>query len=118
MCEMICSLSHEGVLSPSLARISIVENRFRQEARFCIQCEDEPCAKVCPTGAITRGERGDLIVDEELCDGSGLCVEACPYGVMYVHPIRNVATKCDLCGGSPECTSVCLAGAIELKQFW
>jgi len=47
------------------------------------------CIRACPRGALSRGPRGETIVDRGLCriDGSGgcggaVCVEVCPGGAM------------------------------------
>ncbi len=52
---------------------------------LCNQCEDAPCLKACPTGAITRRDDGIVLVDEDVCCGTRACVTACPYGAMHFY---------------------------------
>lgn len=79
----------------------------------CMQCEDAPCLKACPTKSITRGENGIVKVNPNTCKGNGDCEDACPYGAIYVDPERNVADKCDFCehrlevGMEPACVETC-----------
>ena len=93
-------------------------------ATVCRQCEDAPCANVCPNGAISR-DKGFVHVMQERCIGCKTCVVACPYGAMevVVRPvIRNSgaglnvradkaeANKCDLCNhreDGPACMAAC-----------
>ena len=52
---------------------------------LCNHCEDAPCLKACPTGAIFKRDDGIVMVNEEVCCGSRACVEACPYGAMHFY---------------------------------
>lgn len=52
---------------------------------LCNQCEDAPCLKACPTGAISRRDDGIVLVDEDICCGTQACVTACPYGAMHFY---------------------------------
>ncbi len=52
---------------------------------LCNQCEDAPCLKACPTGAISKREDGIVLVDENKCCGTRACVTACPYGAMHFY---------------------------------
>lgn len=44
------------------------------------------CLKVCPSKAISKGEKGNIVVDKEKCTGCGLCVRTCPTGAMRLIP--------------------------------
>ncbi len=103
----------------------------------CRQCDDAPCAKVCPVGALTFGN--DCIeLHEEICIGCKLCTIACPFGAIRpaaetmpsvdysVEPgsmltlesvtgLKTIAVKCDLCKGregGPACVEACPTDAL------
>lgn len=114
-CEMVCSLSHEGICSPRLSRIRVA--RDERAGWFfpvtCANCEEPLCLAVCPVGAISRDPESGLVqVNEHLCIGCRQCVQACPFGHANFHPLRKTAFKCDRCGGDPQCARVCWTGAI------
>jgi anaerobic carbon-monoxide dehydrogenase iron sulfur subunit len=122
-CEAVCALSHDGAVSPSLARTWItdyvVEGR-RIEGITCRQCSVPECALACPANAIVADPKtGARVVDVTKCVGAGLCVKACP---QYPNsPVRlNVSTKkaikCDLCGGDPLCVKFCPEAAMTLVK--
>lgn len=84
----------------------------------CMHCQDAPCTKVCPTGAMTkRTEDGIVVVDQERCIGCGYCIWACPYNAIYLDKKAGVVGKCDLCvhrleiGLDPACVEACVYGA-------
>lgn len=94
----------------------------------CIGCMD--CAKVCPTGAIKRTEKGVAEVDRSLCIGCGECVKVCPDEIIRMIPSdQEVVVACSLykkyLGGDPndickvactkcgECAKACPYGAIR-----
>jgi len=105
----------------------------------CRQCENAPCAKVCPVGALTFGN--DCIeLHEEICIGCKLCTIACPFGAIRVSAetmpsvdysvepeamlalesvigLKTIAVKCDLCKGregGPACVEACPTDALML----
>lgn len=51
---------------------------------LCMQCEDPPCMKSCPTKSISQTPSGTVIIDEGKCAGSKACVTACPYEAIQV----------------------------------
>ncbi|WP_331774732.1 4Fe-4S dicluster domain-containing protein [Sulfurospirillum sp. 1612] len=104
----------------------------------CRQCDDAPCANVCPVGALRFGKNNYIEVYEDLCIGCKMCTIACPFGAIRaeaekmpsvnynMEPNYNLATeseigaksiavKCDLCNGredGPACVAVCPTGAL------
>lgn len=57
---------------------------------LCNHCEDAPCLKACPTGAIHKRDDGIVLVDQQTCCGSRACVAACPYGALsYVEDVKG-----------------------------
>ena len=84
----------------------------------CQHCEDAPCIKACPCGAMHKGAGGTVQVDYNACSGHAACKEACPYGAIYIDPVANQAVKCHNCthrvdeGMDPACVSTCPSGAL------
>ena len=118
LCEMACSLIHEGECSTSRSRIRV----FRDEEfgnnliSICLHCADPCCIESCLYGALHRDtETGVVGVDTTSCIGCGDCIIACPLSVLDKE--RATVLKCDLCGGDPECVKVCFSGALLLKDL-
>ena len=44
------------------------------------------CIAVCPAGAISKNEKGNIVVDREKCIGCGKCTRICPNGVTKMIP--------------------------------
>jgi Fe-S-cluster-containing dehydrogenase component/CRP-like cAMP-binding protein len=84
----------------------------------CQHCSNPACLVDCPTGAITRTDRGEVVIREDLCTGCGNCAKACPWDniQMAENPAgRLIAAKCDLCSarsGGPACVEACPTQAI------
>jgi len=84
----------------------------------CQHCEDAPCIKACPCGAMHKTDGGTVAVNYDVCSGHSACKEACPYGAIYIDPVANQAVKCHNCthrvdeGMEPACVSTCPADAL------
>jgi Fe-S-cluster-containing hydrogenase component 2 len=118
-CLLACSFEKELHFSPVDALLSLVqwEERGFTQPMVCTQCEDAPCAKVCPTEAISRHPESRVwAVDQDLCTACGLCAEACPTGMVFLHRRTEKATICDLCAGQPACVTVCPWGALTFQE--
>ncbi|MBW6485885.1 MAG: 4Fe-4S dicluster domain-containing protein [Syntrophobacterales bacterium] len=116
LCELVCSVKHEGVSNPSKSRIQVVkwEDEGRYVPMICQQCEDAPCQSVCPVGAISRDkEFGFMKVNYDVCIGCRSCVSICPFGAMNYNTMARKVFKCDLCDGDPQCARFCEVKAIE-----
>ena len=116
VCEMACSLKHEGACSPLLSRVRVVklEEWNLNYPAVCAACAQPPCVKACPTQACRPAiGRVGVRVDESQCIGCRECVVACPFGAVGFHSERGVAFICDLCEGDPACVSSCVAGALR-----
>jgi len=114
LCEIVCSLSHEGKIWPEASRIRIFALVPGVEIpHLCAQCHDYPCVEACPTKpkAISIDEKtGAVLVNRSLCTACRRCIEACPGNIPFLHPGDGKATICDLCGGDPQCAKVCQEG--------
>lgn len=110
-CEIACKQEHGLGVGPRLIRV-IDRSPFFVPV-YCRHCARPPCKDVCPTAAISRDERGIVLIDKELCIGCGDCVDACPFGAMQFDPDQEVALNCDMCidrieeGKQPACVLAC-----------
>ena len=124
-CEVACAVAHQDERSGLSAqnftpRVRVEKNGELSTAILCHQCEDAPCANVCPVGAIQR-DNAVWYVDRRLCIGCKSCMVACPYGAMTVLANGNgvQALKCDLCRGSadgPACVATCPTQALHCVE--
>lgn len=89
----------------------------------CMHCESPACVESCPTGAMTKGEDGIVVVDRDVCIGCGTCEQACPYGQPFVSSEKGCSTKCDFCrdllqkGENPACVDACVARALKFGEL-
>ena len=118
-CEVACMMSHQSSATPEAftSRIRVGKGGTFTTAVGCHQCEDAPCANVCPTGAIHRAA-GAWLVEQARCIGCKSCMVACPFGAMQVRVVgdRVQALKCDLCmhcEGGPACVEACPTHALR-----
>jgi formate dehydrogenase iron-sulfur subunit len=85
----------------------------------CKHCTTAPCLDVCPTGALFRTEFGTVVVQDDVCNGCGMCVPACPFGVIERREDDGRAWKCTLCydrlkdGMEPACAKACPTDSIK-----
>ena len=84
----------------------------------CQHCEDAPCIKACPCGALHKESGGTVAVDYNVCCGHGTCVDVCPYGAIYMDPVAKQAVKCHNCYHrteaemEPACVPTCPSQAL------
>ena len=71
------------------------------------------CVASCPFDALTMGEHGLPIVDEDLCTGCGECVRVCPRDIMELIPTdQKVYIACMSRDFGKAVKSVCKVGCI------
>ena len=89
----------------------------------CQHCEDAPCIKACPCGALHKATGGTVAIDYNTCCGHGTCVEVCPYGALYLDPVAKQAVKCHNCyhraeaGMEPACVPTCPSEALHFGDL-
>lgn len=116
-CEMACSFRHEGVFSPSLSRVAVIKDDKHgiDYPVYCRQCEPCPPAEMCPTGALSKGDRGTVQLDENVCINCGVCVSACRFEAIKLDE-ASMPILCDLCGGDPACVLKCPTKAMTFQE--
>lgn len=149
-CEVACAVAHLDVSVstaganglPFVPRLNLVRAHHVTMPVQCHQCDDAPCANVCPTQAIVQKNGVNSIITDR-CNGCKSCILACPFGVIDVQPkISNgepehqsglrfetsegeqekpiyAIHKCDLCAGragGPACVEVCPASAFTVLE--
>ena len=125
-CEVACAVAHQqaqdvAALSTNhfAPRIRVVKSGDISTAMACRQCEDAPCASVCPQGLSKDPETGFTVYDNTNCIGCKSCMVACPYGAMTVTVMNQQAQalKCDLChhrAEGPACVAACPTQALRV----
>ncbi|MDP2646494.1 MAG: 4Fe-4S dicluster domain-containing protein [Desulfobacterales bacterium] len=115
LCELVCTVSHDGVSNPSRSRIKVV--KWEAEGLYvpvtCQQCEDAPCVSVCPVKATSQKANEGVVINYDLCIGCRACITVCPFGARNFNPIEKKVIKCDLCGGDPQCARFCDVKAVD-----
>lgn len=143
-CTRACNSMH--FVPPGQEWIKVYQNSDNDAAgsywfpRPCMQCDNAPCAKVCPVGATYKRADGAVLVNQDRCIGCRYCIAACPYSARYfnwsepphspqelahtydaemnVPHRRGVAEKCVFCtsllreGKLSACAAGCAMGAI------
>jgi len=128
-CELACAVSRSAskalpsaiLESPKPAtRVRIVAIGKHPVPLQCQQCEDAPCAAICPTTALSRAGKEDTVLfKRELCIGCSSCVLVCPFGAIR-RADGGVMAKCSLCwdrlaeGKPPACVEACPTKARKL----
>ena len=79
----------------------------------CRACEEPPCAKVCPTGALETRALGGVNFNKVKCTGCGHCVSACFIGAIFWDDEINKPMICVHCG---YCASFCPHGVLKLEK--
>ncbi|MDD2382881.1 MAG: 4Fe-4S dicluster domain-containing protein [Sulfurospirillaceae bacterium] len=121
----------------SKKRLDVLTLESGKMPNQCRQCDDAPCANVCPTGAL-RIANSCVELCEEICIGCKLCTIACPYGAINIDAefppsiqeeverhleagcisgLKSIAIKCDMCEGiesGPACVGACPTGALVM----
>ena len=116
-CVAVCSTRNTGYSSSSSASLRIDLNLFgKNKIRICRQCQNAPCARACPTEAITQASQDDpWVIDYNKCTDCLKCIDACPFGAIFWDSLQQKVIKCDIChDSSPACVDACPTGALSL----
>lgn len=119
ICELVCSLSHEGVINQEKARIRVTDDYDHSLFRphLCRLCEEPPCVAACPVDALSQeAESGLIRVDDHVCTGCQACVAACPYEAIWWREEWQRLFVCDRCGGDPTCVPSCTIGTLQIAK--
>jgi Fe-S-cluster-containing hydrogenase component 2 len=114
-CEAACAFHHTGSGGRTLSRIRVV-NLYEvgvDAPVVCQQCVERYCL-ACPSGALTVGSLGQVVVSPTLCSECGACAQSCPIGA--IEAVDGLPFVCDLCGGQPRCVEACTPHAIAFEQ--
>lgn len=142
-CEMACAVAHggdDGLFEavkqqlPLQSRTKVIAFDDVTMPMQCRQCDNAPCATVCPTDACKQLD-GIVQMNEESCIGCKLCIMVCPFGAITVsgNKVKNDAhstsqgfvVKCDLCRSwratndksETACVEACPTKAIKLLDL-
>lgn len=79
----------------------------------CKACYDPPCARVCPTQALTPRKGGGVRIAPDACIGCGYCRDACIIGAVFWDDETNKPMICVHCG---YCADFCPHGVLGLQK--
>jgi Fe-S-cluster-containing dehydrogenase component len=82
----------------------------------CMHCEKPACVSACIVGALTKGEDGSVVWDDDKCIGCRYCMVACQFQIPAYDWDKSIDPhiwKCDLCRERrskhqlPACVDIC-----------
>jgi len=114
-CMFACSRVHTGNVSLQDSAIKIqtqggIEGDFR--VVVCRGCNDPPCVRACPAGALERKPDGSVVFHKDICTGCGKCQDACLIGAITLGK-EGKPIKCMHCGA---CVAFCPHGVLTLEE--
>src|SRR5512141_2371510 len=80
-CQAACVENHHRMGLQAYPRLIVTRTSDGTMPVQCRQCEDAPCATVCPVNAIVL-KSNTIQLNESLCIGCKMCGLACSFGVM------------------------------------
>lgn len=126
-CEIVCSLTHDGLVSPSYNRIFMEKGTQSMITviHSCQHCSDHPCYDACPLKekAMCLDKNNIVYINEEHCIGCKRCIKACAFDPPRINYINSTdkkkrkAKKCDLCRTRPEgpaCVEYCQVACLSI----
>ena len=91
---------------------------WRMMSDSCKHCVQAGCLEVCPTHALRRTDLGNVVVQQDVCNGCRACIAACPFGVISYNHKTGRVNKCTLCndrihdGLETACAKACPTDSI------
>ena len=88
----------------------------------CKHCVQAGCLEVCPTHALMRTDLGNVVVQQDVCNGCRACIPACPFGVISYSTRTGTVHKCTLCddrihnGLETACAKACPTDSIVFGE--
>jgi len=79
----------------------------------CRACEDPPCAKVCPTKALSLRKGGGVILNPKKCIGCRYCQKACLINAIFWDEEINKPMICVHCG---ICAKYCPHSVLKIEK--
>ena len=137
-CVLACTMTNQpemmareekgwGGLASNIRRIESANEQGRPPLLLvqCQHCDDAPCVRTCPFGAVYQDDDGLIRLDARRCAGCSYCVTSCPYNVRWFHPDTHVPAKCmgDGCldliahDQQPACVQACPAMARDFGDL-
>src|SRR6266542_3728499 len=107
-CTIACKAEHEIPIGVNRCWVKTVEKgTFPDTRRFffpvlCNQCDEAPCARICPTNALFKRRDGIVDLHGDSCIGCRACMVACPYDQLFIDPNTHTAEKCNFCANRVE----------------
>ena len=108
LCEMVCSLSHLGIINTEKSAIRIRKDDLNTSLSvpvLCHQCKEMKCL---------NGEDVMEGLEKKKFIWHRIRAERCPFDA--IHVFGKEAYHCDLCGRIPQCVKVCTPKAIWLSN--
>ena len=101
MCVYACARTNYGSLSIDRSAIRVktyggIEGQFIVVA--CKGCDDPPCVRACPTGALIPRKGGGAKLNPELCVSCESCKQACIINAIEMDAITGKPLICIHCG--------------------
>jgi Fe-S-cluster-containing dehydrogenase component len=85
----------------------------------CMHCDNPPCVKNSPKGAVYKREDGIVIIDPEKAQGHPEIALTCPYDVIFWNEALALPQKCTFCAhmidegeAEPRCVEACPTQAL------